>query len=168
MTSSRFPFWRTNPAGFGVSGYWPILTGCLAVLIIPPLLGIVGEMIAVSIYDTHRALYLRIAEVTFFLIGSPLFSWAPLLVAVPLSGFAAARGFAGWGVALLCGTLCGLVTGGVLVGGLDFGPETRMVAALGSFFALIYWGAIRVMHPTTIGIPFKNAARAASKGGSPQ
>lgn len=88
MIASRYPFWRTNPANFGVAGFLPILTGCLAVLIIASLLG-------------------------FFLSG------------INIGAFTSS--------------------------------DVDLFTVCGVFFALFYWGAIRVLHPTTFGVAFRAA-----------
>ncbi len=163
MTTSRYPFWRTNPAGFAVTGYWPILTGCLAVLITSPFLGFLilglndAILAPVEYIPEQNTTYHYIASIALILLGSPLFSWAALIVAVPVSGVLAREGFAGWGVAALLGAVIGFIIGLILGGGLTPTSDVEMFTGCGILLALIYWGAIRVMHPTMFGVAFKPA-----------
>ncbi|MGJ8612330.1 MAG: hypothetical protein ACSHWY_14605, partial [Octadecabacter sp.] len=89
-----------------------------------------------------------------FLGLSPLFSWLVLLAAVPLSIWAARKGFAGWGIAALGGACAGLLSTIIMNGRLVLHPEVFAFVGIGVFMALAYWGAIRMMHPTAIGVPF--------------
>ncbi|AKS45309.1 hypothetical protein SAMN05444287_0401 [Octadecabacter temperatus] len=159
MITSRYPVWRTNPAGFRVAGHLPILTGTLAVLIGPVILGtiIVGltGLFTVPITEDPQASpVLAIETIGILLVASPLVSWCGLLAAIPLSAFAAARGFAGWGVAVLGGFLTGLLAALVMNG---FAPsqEAIVIGCVGVTLAVVYWGAIRFVHPTAIGVGLK-------------
>lgn len=153
MIASRFPFWRTNPAGFAVSGVWPVPTGVLAVLFIPLLLGFIlhGIVLGFDAID-HTSVFSNVAAI---LIVSPIASWIPMLVAVPISGVLARTGYAGWGVAAIGGAIGGFVMGAVMNGSPAPTDETLFFAGIGILLALIYWGAIRAMHPTAIGVPFR-------------
>ncbi|MCF2906352.1 hypothetical protein L0666_15270 [Octadecabacter sp. CECT 8868] len=153
MTTSRFPFWRTAPAGISKAGYWPVLTGTLAILFGAPAIGalIEGVLTLVSYFggDTPE----MIGSMAFLLVISPLFSWIVLLGAVPASSWAATKGYAGWGVAILGGALGGLLTTILLNGGRFFlHPEVIGFMGIGIILALLYWGAVRVFHPTAIGV----------------
>ena len=157
----RWPFWHTRPAGFGVTGYWPALTGSLAVLIGAPLIG------AVLVYGLEWAVPLAemsppvppwrqfLDGIGLLLLGSPLLSWAALLVAVPVSGRLATVGRAGWGVAATAGAIAGLVMMIFVGGGLIFDAEVIGYIACGIVMGLLYWIAIRLIHPAAIGVARK-------------
>ncbi len=160
MITSRYPFWRTNPAGFAVSGHWPILTGTLAVLIGPVILGtiIVGLSGLFSMPSTPGTQTAPVRMIELFgimLVGSPVVSWIGLIFAIPISGIAATGGFAGWGVAAFGGFLAGL-----LMAFLEYGVALTIgsfgLGLIGLILALFYWGAIHFVHPTAIGVGFKS------------
>ena len=152
---SRFPIWKTRPAGFAVSGYWPILTGSLAVLVGFPVFAYLAGMIGNFVFGQSSWLSTSTNSITVVLVFSPVFSWAVMIIAVPLSAFAARVGMAGWGVAALAGAVAGFVTECISSGRVAFNGETRTFIIVGIVLALVYWGAIRVMHPTAIGIDFQ-------------
>ncbi|MBU2992016.1 hypothetical protein Q4555_15030 [Octadecabacter sp. 1_MG-2023] len=158
MTTSRFPFWRTAPAGVAKAGYWPVLTGTLAILFGAPAIGALVEgmlMLASYLGATPPEM---IGSMAFLLVVSPLFSWIVLLGAVPASAWAATKGHAGWGVAVLGGALGGLLTTILLNGGrFILHPEVIGFMGIGVILALLYWGSIRFIHPTAIGIPRSNS-----------
>ena len=159
MTTSRFPFWRTNPAGFRVTGNWPILTGTLAVLIGPVILGTIlvgltGLFTVPITADPQASPVLALETIGILFVASPLVSWLGLMAAVPVSAFAAARGFAGWGVAVLGGFLTGLLAA-FFMNGFEPTQEAVVIGIVGLTLALMYWGAIRLVHPTAMGVGFK-------------
>lgn len=159
MITSRYPVWRTNPAGFAVSGHWPILTGVLAVLIGPVILGtiIVGLSGLFAIPSTTGPQTAPVRALEAFgivLVGSPFISWLALAFAIPISAIAATRGFAGWGVAILGGFTVGILAA-IVMGGFEPSAEMLMMGFVGLVLALLYWGAIRLVHPTAIGVGFK-------------
>jgi len=153
MITSRYPVLRTNPAGFAVSGYWPILTGSLTVLVFIPVIALIISTIATALFasDPHDPAWISSISL---LIASPIVSWAPLIVAIFVSGKLAIAGFAGWGVAAIGGFLGGFISHIVLNVGSAVGVESWVLASVGTGFGLVFWLAIRIMHPTAIGIPF--------------
>lgn len=145
--TASLPVWRTNPAGFDKSGYWPILTGALSVMVFVPLIG--GLLSLITAWPESDTLLSGMAVILTF---SFFISWAPLLVAIPVSAALAKRGCAGWGVALLGGFVAGGVTVLVLEGGVPVTIEALFFPMIGVFFAAIYWLSIRLVHPTAIGV----------------
>ena len=159
--SSRYPIWSTNPAGFKVAGWWPVLTGSLAVLLIPPLLGLFLAMISLALNNSADAgTYGNITvldTLIITLIGSPLVSWMILIFVIPISGFVSGKGRAGWGVACAAGAVSGGIIAVLFNGNFPQPSELAVVCGVGVCFALLYWFAIRVMHPTAMGVAFRKA-----------
>lgn len=83
--STRFPVWRTRPAALTASGYWPILSGSLAVLIGAPLAGVLLGALGKTLTTEGTAAYRLVESIALVLVVSPMFSWIVLLAAVPLS-----------------------------------------------------------------------------------
>jgi hypothetical protein len=159
MITSRYPFWRTNPGGFSVVGHWPILTGTLAVLIGPVILGTIlvglsGIFAMPSTTGPQTSPVRTLETLGILLVGSPFVSWLGLAVAIPVSAFAAARGFAGWGVAVFGGFLTGILAA-LLMNGFELSIEAAVIGLVGLILALMYWVAIRLVHPTAMGVGFK-------------
>ena len=151
MIAYRLPVWRTNPAGFGVSGYWPFLTILLTMLFIPPLVGLI--LIAASTLNLGQLSWGG-EQAGIIVMWSPLFSWIVLLGAIPASHFAARAGFSGWGVAVIGGLIVGFLMAFVLDGVSPVSAQETPFVAICVPFALMYWGVVRVMRPTAIGISF--------------
>ncbi len=151
MITSRLPFWRTNPVGFAASGYWPILTGCLAVLIVPSLLAFPVELVGDILFALHTPQNDAVELLAIMLYGSPLLSWPALVGAVPISLTCAAKGRAGWGVAALCGGVAGSLAE-MIVGGAVSESYSPSLAIAGMIIALVYWLALRLFYPATLGI----------------
>jgi len=155
MITSRLPIWRTNPAGFDKARFWPGATGALTVLFFIPLLGFLLQAIFMMVFDRTSPIHREFHDFTGLLIASPLLSWAALLVAVPMSALLAKKGYAGWGIATLMGAVAGfvglLLIEGEIVGRAD---DTIAFVGVGVILALAYWWAIRMMHPTSIGVDF--------------
>ncbi len=97
--ASRWPIWHTQPAGFAVSGYWPVLTGSLVVLIVPQLLGMLIGVLSGAPSDPATEAGRLLDNIALIFMFSRVFTWAASLVAVPLSGLAARRRLAGRGIA---------------------------------------------------------------------
>ena len=162
MITSRYPAWRTNPAGVNVAGRWPILTGTLAVLIGPVILGtilvsITGLFSIPVTPDAQISLVLALETIGILFVASPIASWLGLIAAVPVSASAAARGFAGWGIAVLGGFLTGFLAA-LFMNGFEPTQEAVFIGVIGLTLALMYWGAIRLVHPTAIGVEFNSRA----------
>lgn len=150
--TTRVPFWRTRPAALTARGYWPVLSGSLAVLIGAPLAGVILGAVDKALTVEGSTAYRLCESIALVLVVSPMFSWIMLLAAVPLSIWAARKGIAGWGVAAIGGALAGVLSTVALNGRLVLHPEVFAFAGIGVFMALSYWGAIRLIHPTAIGI----------------
>jgi predicted lipid-binding transport protein (Tim44 family) len=104
--------------------------------------------------DPQASPVLALETLGILLVGSPFVSWLALLVAVPVSAFAAARGFAGWGVSVLGGFLTGILAA-LFMNGFEASKEAYVLGLVGLILALFYWGAIRLVHPTAMGVGFK-------------
>lgn len=159
MIAARYPFWRTNPAGFAVSGYWPILTGILAALIGPVILGTVlvglsGLFSIPSNAGPQTAPVRTLETFGIMLVGSPFLSWVALAIAIPISAIAAKQGLAGWGVAVVGGFAAGMLAA-LIMGATVPSLEMAVIGLVGLTVALLYWGAIRLVHPTAIGVGLK-------------
>jgi hypothetical protein len=94
-----------------------------------------------------------------FLFVSSAFSWVVLIPAIPVSDFAARRGYVGWGIATLSGLTLGLILY-VLVGAPKTSSlEVLSVPVAGLVMGLLYWGTIQLFHPTAIGIKLQEPPR---------
>jgi hypothetical protein len=156
---SRGPAWRTRPAGFVISGYWPYLTGPLIMIIAAPILGLLLMIAPGAPFAPTSALFLVIEYVGAILFVSPAFSWVVLIPTIPVSNFAARRGYAGWGIATLSGLTLGLVLY-LLVGAPKTSSlEVFSVPVVGLVMGLLYWGTIRLFHPTAIGVELQEPPR---------
>lgn len=155
----HWPAIRTKPAGLKESGFWPFLAGTLAVLLGIPALGWVLMFIAEGVFGKGPNVPDLITQVLLVARVSPLFSWAALLVALPVSAFLAARGWAGWGMAAFGGFIGGTVTIWAMDGSFGMTPETMFFGITGVGFGVIYWLAIRLTHPQAIGIPPRSVAQ---------
>lgn len=152
---ANFPLWRTQPAGLATTGVLPFLTGTIAVLAVFPAFGFAAHFIAESLYGEGPNVPETLRTLLMVISLSPLFSWAPLMIFVPLSAWAAHRGYAGWGSAAVAGGIGGYVSIAAMDGALRFNQETMLLAAVGLAAGLFYWLAIRLLHPAALGFDKK-------------
>ncbi|MEJ6477868.1 MAG: hypothetical protein QNL92_04215 [Octadecabacter sp.] len=114
-------------------------------LIVVPVIGFLIAVVTSPFVDelNNNILLSQLYIVGIFVGFSPMFSWADLLLGVPLSILAMSRGMAGWGVVAGGGTLAGALTGAVL-GSVIF------MAAFGAGFGLLYWIFLRWLAPAAV------------------
>lgn len=82
---------------------------------------------------------------------SPPVSWAGLLVGVPLSILAMARGYAGWLVSTLAGAVIGLLCGMFL-------ESPEFMAPGGALMGGLYWIFLRWLAPAALLVPLDQDA----------
>jgi hypothetical protein len=138
-TVPRWPVWRTRPAGFVISGYWPYLTGPLIMIVAAPILGLLLMIVPAALFAPTSTLFLVVEYVGGILFVSPAFSWVVLIPAIPVSDFAARRGYAGWGIATLSGLTLGLVLYLLVGAPKTSGLEIFSVPVMGLVMGLLYW-----------------------------
>jgi hypothetical protein len=114
-------------------------------LIVVPVIGFLIAVVTSPFVDelNNNILLSQLYIVGVFVGFSPMFSWAGLLLGVPLSILAMSRGMAGWGVAAGGGTLAGALTGAVL-------GSVMFMAAFGAGFGLLYWIFLRWLAPAAV------------------
>ena len=142
---TRWPVIRTTVSGqrhLTVLIYAGLLT---LMLIVVPIMGFLLALVtSLFVADLNDNGLLSLLYISGIFVGfSPMFSWAGLLLGVPLSILAMSRGMAGWGVAAGGGTLAGALTGAVL-GSVSF------MAAFGAGFGLLYWIFLRWLAPAAL------------------
>lgn len=148
--TTRWPVFRTNPAGIATASSAAIGTAIAAVLLLGPLVGAI--IIFVEGFIDHPGdVAMAVQTVGILLMVSFFVSWAALIVAVPAALACATHGFAGWGVAVLGGLVIGTLTNLVLEGRLSLGPWAAMTATA-VILAGICWLSVRLFHPAFIGI----------------
>lgn len=144
---TRWPALRTPRGGLNGLTLPKLILAMLICLIVPMACGLalfftaepLGDMIGYA--GDGPILTMGIG---LMLIYSPMLAWVGLVPGVPLFLLALSRGWAGWAIAMVTGAAIGLIFATLVKAGAVF-------ALFGALNALIFWLALRWLHPNGFG-----------------